>query len=104
GIVKRELILEAAEGLFAEHGYEGTSVRRLAKKAHVNIAMISYYFGSKEKLFESLVEYRAGTVREKLQSLNKKEYDPLKKIELLVDMYVNRIFDNHLFHKILQRE
>lgn len=104
GTEKREDILEVAEGLFAEHGYEGTSVRALAKKARINVAMISYYFGSKEKLFESLVEYRAGSARQKLQSLNQKEYDPLLKIELLVDFYVDRIFDNHLFHKILQRE
>jgi AcrR family transcriptional regulator len=101
---KREQILEAAEPLFAEHGYEGTSVRKLAKKAHINIAMISYYFGSKEKLFESLVEYRAGDAFEKLQALNSKENDPVIKIEMLVDIYVDRIFDHHCFHKILQRE
>ena len=50
---KRDQILEAAEELFAQKGFEGTSVRDLAKKAKVNVAMISYYFGSKEKLFES---------------------------------------------------
>ena len=101
---KREQILEVAETLFAEHGYEGTSVRKLALKARINIAMISYYFGSKEKLFEALVEYRAGGAHEKLQSLNQKEYDPVTKIEKLVDLYVDKIFDNHRFHKILQRE
>ncbi len=101
---KKEQLLEAAEGLFAEHGYEGTSVRKLALKAGVNVAMISYYFGSKEKLFETLVEYRAGGSREKLQSLNREESDPVTKIEKLVDLYVDKIFDNHLFHRILQRE
>ncbi len=103
-INKREQILEVAEALFAEHGYEGTSVRTLATKAHINVAMVSYYFGSKEKLFEALVEYRAGGAHEKLQSLNQKQYDPITKIEKLVDIYVDRIFDNHRFHKILQRE
>ena len=101
---KKEQLLEAAEGLFAEHGYEGTSVRKLADKAHVNVAMISYYFGSKEKLFEALVEYRAGVSREKLQSLNRKEFSPVTKIEMLVDFYVDKIFDNHRFHRIIQRE
>ena len=42
-------ILQVAEQLFAEEGFDGTSVRDIAKKANVNIAMISYYFGSKEK-------------------------------------------------------
>src|SRR5204863_9130038 len=82
----------------------GTSVRTLAKKARINVAMISYYFGSKEKLFEALVEYRAGGTHEKLRSLNKNESDPVTKIEMLVDLYVDKIFDNHSFHKILQPE
>src|SRR5437762_1173091 len=101
---KREQILEVAETLFAEHGYEGTSVRKLAVKARINVAMISYYFGSKEQLFEALVESRAGGAREKLQAINARESDPMTEIELLVDVYVDRIFDNHQFHKILQRE
>jgi AcrR family transcriptional regulator len=101
---KKEQILEVAETLFAEHGYEGTSVRKLAKKARINVAMISYYFGSKEKLFQALVEYRARGTHEKLRSLNKNEFDPMTKIEMLVDLYVDKIYDNHSFHKILQRE
>ena len=57
-ISKEENILFAAEKLFAEKGFEGTSTREIAKDANVNISMISYYFGSKEKLYEKLVEYR----------------------------------------------
>ena len=56
-MTKREQILEVAEELIAENGFSGTSVRALAAKAGINVAMISYYFGSKEKLFEALVEY-----------------------------------------------
>ncbi|HNP53387.1 MAG TPA: TetR family transcriptional regulator [Ferruginibacter sp.] len=47
---KRQHIIENAEILFADKGFEGTSVRDIAKQAGVNLAMISYYFGSKEKL------------------------------------------------------
>ncbi|MES1161400.1 MAG: TetR family transcriptional regulator, partial [Bacteroidota bacterium] len=47
---KREHILIVAEELFGENGFDGTSVRDIAHKAGVNLAMISYYFGSKEKL------------------------------------------------------
>ncbi|MES1221722.1 MAG: TetR/AcrR family transcriptional regulator, partial [Bacteroidota bacterium] len=78
--------------------------RKLTKKAGINIAMISYYFGSKEQLFEALVEKRAGSAFEKLQALNEKKFDATEKIDKLVDIYVDRIFDNHRFHKILQRE
>ena len=46
-------ILNVAERLFAEEGFDGTSVRDIAKNANVNVAMISYYFGSKEKLLDT---------------------------------------------------
>lgn len=51
-VSKEENILFAAEKLFAEKGFEGTSTREISKAANVNISMISYYFGSKEKLYE----------------------------------------------------
>ena len=55
---KQLLIMEAAEQLFAEKSYDSTSVRDIAKAANINIAMISYYFGSKEDLIKSLFWYR----------------------------------------------
>ncbi|MEO6348401.1 MAG: TetR family transcriptional regulator, partial [Aquaticitalea sp.] len=54
---KQIQILEVAEKLFAEHGFDGTSVRQIAHEADINIAMISYYFGSKEKLLEALFNF-----------------------------------------------
>ncbi len=53
---KQKEIVQVAEKLFAEYGFDGTSVRLIAKEAGINIAMISYYFGSKEKLLEHMVE------------------------------------------------
>ena len=101
---KREHILDTAENLFAEFGYEGTSTRALAKEAGVNVAMISYYFGSKEKLFEALVERRTNYTHEKLTSLVKEETDPWLKLSKVVDMYVERILSNPRFHRIMCRE
>src|SRR5689334_11247838 len=103
-MTQKEKILEAAEILFAEHGYEGTSIRQLAKKAEVNIAMISYYFGSKEKLFEELVEHRSSILREKLKGVNKDIDNPAKRIEMVADLIVDRIFSNPRFHRMLHRE
>lgn len=40
----KELIMEAAIGLFHTNGYNGTSIRDIARKANVNSANISYYF------------------------------------------------------------
>jgi len=101
---KREQILVAAEQLFAEHGYDGTSIRALAGKANVNVAMISYYFGSKEKLFEALVEYRAAFVYERLKSLSEETSDPMERMEKVIDFYVDKIFSHIRFHRILHRQ
>ncbi len=50
----RDRLLDAAEELFSEHGFEGTSVRELAGAAGCNIASVNYYFGGKEKLYEEV--------------------------------------------------
>lgn len=103
--MKKERILKAAEKLFVEKGFEGTSIRELAQSAGVNIAMISYYFGSKEKLLEELVAFKAGYTRIKLEELNKKkDLSALEKLEHVLDYYVNKIFTNRKFHVLIHRE
>jgi AcrR family transcriptional regulator len=102
---KREHILTVAEELFGESGFDGTSVRDIAHKAGVNLAMISYYFGSKEKLLEALIEFRAGYSHGILEELNKDQtLSPWDKIDRLVDFYVDRILNNLRFHNIMYRE
>jgi AcrR family transcriptional regulator len=102
---KREHILVVAEELFGEKGFDATSVRDIAQKAGVNLAMISYYFGSKEKLLESLIELRAGYAYGILEELNKDEsLTPWDKINRLVDFYVDRVLNNLPFHNIMYRE
>lgn len=47
----RAAILEAARAMFAEHGYEGTTVRAIAERASIDPSMIIRYFGGKDGLF-----------------------------------------------------
>lgn len=54
-------IKEAAEALFAELGMKGTTIRKVAERADVNIALVNYYFRSKEKLFQSIFEEKFKT-------------------------------------------
>ncbi|WP_100405125.1 forespore capture DNA-binding protein RefZ [Bacillus solitudinis] len=51
----KEKMLEAAVHLFHTQGYHGTSVRHIAEKAKVNVALVSYHFGGKKGLFEQLM-------------------------------------------------
>jgi AcrR family transcriptional regulator len=57
-IVTKARILDAAEMLFMEHGFEATSMRAITASARVNLAAINYHFGSKEELFQSVLTRR----------------------------------------------
>jgi AcrR family transcriptional regulator len=53
--ITRERILKAAERLFAERGYEGTSIRAIVAKARVNQAAINYHFAGKDGLYREVL-------------------------------------------------
>jgi AcrR family transcriptional regulator len=54
----RRRILEAAETLFVEHGFDGTSLRMLTTAARANLAAVHYHFGGKEELFRAMLAAR----------------------------------------------
>lgn len=99
---KQLLIMEAAEQLFAEKSYDSTSVRDIAKAASINVAMISYYFGSKEDLMKSLFGYRMQFMKNRLNELiEDKTISPLEKMEIIVNSWIDKIFAQQSFHKIM---
>lgn len=97
-------ILQVAERLFAEEGFDGASIRTIAKEAGVNIAMISYYFGSKEKLLEALILYRTGSMKMQLESILGEDLPPFDKIDRLVDLYISRINKHKCMYQIMHFE
>jgi AcrR family transcriptional regulator len=60
--ITTERILDAAERLFADHGFEGTSIRDIVNAAKVNLAAIHYHFRSKEALLEAVLARRITVV------------------------------------------
>ncbi len=64
-----ESLLDAAEAQFSENGFHGTTTRAIAAGAGVNAALLHYYFGSKEQLFETVVERRAGEINGRRRAL-----------------------------------
>ena len=67
-------ILDAAELLFMEHGFEATSLRQLTTAAGVNLAAVNYHFGSKEELFK-------GVLTRRLDPMNQERIDLLQRVE-----------------------
>jgi AcrR family transcriptional regulator len=102
---KQIQIIETAEKLFADKGFSGTSVRDIADEADINLAMISYYFGSKEKLLEALFTHRMDGTTVKLESmLENKELTPLEKVNMMIDFFIEKFHSQTCFHKIMTRE
>jgi AcrR family transcriptional regulator len=72
----RTRILDAAEELFMQHGFEGTSMRTLTAKASVNLAAVNYHFGSKDALIEAVF-------RRRLDPMNAARIAELDRLEAL---------------------
>lgn len=67
-------ILDAAEALFMEHGFEATSLRSLTAAAAVNLAAVNYHFGTKEELFQAVLTRR-------LDPMNQERIELLARLE-----------------------
>ena len=70
----RTRILDAAEELFMQHGFEGTSMRHLTSRAGVNLATVNYHFGSKQALIEAVF-------RRRLDPMNLERIAELERLE-----------------------
>ena len=70
----RTRILDAAEELFMQHGFEGTSMRHLTSRAGVNLAAVNYHFGSKDALIEAVF-------RRRLDPMNTERIAELERLE-----------------------
>ena len=57
-VATKERILDTAEALFMEHGFEATGLRSITAAAGVNLAAVNYHFGTKEELFEAVLTRR----------------------------------------------
>jgi len=100
---KRDDILDVAEKLFAEQGFEAVSVREISKAADINIAMVSYYFGSKEKLYEEVISRKLTPTQMILQQISLVGTSK-EKLFAIVDLFVSRFFDNRQFQNLIFRE
>ena len=86
-------ILDAAEALFVEHGFEATSMRMITQRAEVNLAAVNYHFGSKDALFQGVFTRRLTPLTQlAVQSLEKLE-QAAKGAALSVDAIIHAFLD-----------
>jgi AcrR family transcriptional regulator len=84
----KERILRVAERLFAEHGYDGVSMRALAGAAGVQLALLSYYFRNKLGIYRAVFERRINPISEQRRAALREvmeRADPPPSIEEVLD-------------------
>lgn len=104
-IDKKDHILDVAEKVFSDLGYDGASTRTISGEAGVNMAMLNYYFGSKEGLFLAVFDRKISSFKELLQGLgNNENLSTWQKVETYIDLYAERVVNNNCFQKMLYQE
>lgn len=87
-------LIEAARELFARHGYDGASVRAITGRAGANLGAITYHFGSKEALYEAVIESAMGPSRERLAGAAEREGRPLERLEAAVGAFFEFLYES----------
>lgn len=98
----REEILEAAGLLFSRKGIAETTVREIAAASGQNIALVSYYFGSKEGLVEAVVQGFMEAFREKIPPRSE-NLEPSQRAVQIIDLLCTAIRENEHSWKVTFR-
>ncbi|MCT8137360.1 forespore capture DNA-binding protein RefZ [Anaerobacillus sp. CMMVII] len=106
GEITKRKVMEAAVSLFNVKGYSGTSIRAIAEKAGVNVALISYYFGNKQGLMEKLmIEFLEGytmNIEKEYQNLNSSSAKQC--LNVIVENLLKYQQQNHHLARFVHRE
>ncbi|MGC8764310.1 MAG: TetR/AcrR family transcriptional regulator [Brevinematia bacterium] len=101
----KERIIEAAVKLFAEKGFDATSVDEIARLAEINKAMIYYYFSSKEELLSSIIRKSINDFTSIVEEIDLSKFDNLEDmIKTIIREAINYIDGYNMVIRIFQRE
>lgn len=89
----KKRILKEAKILFIKNGYNGTSIRDIAKESETNIAMVNYYFQSKYNLFEIIFEEAIDILTQKIFLTLGSDIPFFELIETWINTYYEILFE-----------
>ncbi|GAA4336066.1 TetR family transcriptional regulator [Mucilaginibacter gynuensis] len=102
---KKDHILDVAERIFSDVGFDGASTRLISGEAGVNMAMLNYYFGSKEGLFLAVFERKIASFQNMLQNIgNDENMSAWDKLQMCIDTFINKVVVNNCFQRLITRE
>ncbi|MEQ1947864.1 MAG: TetR/AcrR family transcriptional regulator [Bryobacteraceae bacterium] len=92
-------ILDAAEKLFGDKGFEATSLRDITAEAHVNLAAVNYHFQSKESLIDSVILRRmAPLTQRRLEMLDAAGPNPT--LEQVIEAFISPLLEAPQLHSL----
>lgn len=100
----RAAILKAAVAEFAEHGIAGARTDAIAKSAHVNKALLYYYFKDKDSLYEAVLDHVFSGLRERVMPVLESKAPPRQKMLQYLGTYFDYICENPRFPRVVQGE
>jgi TetR/AcrR family transcriptional regulator len=102
--VSPDRILSAAALEFAERGFAGARVDRIARRARVNKAMLYYHFGSKQELYRTLLRRTFTLAAARMQAIAASAGSPADKVDRVIAGVAQLIHDQAFFPAIMLRE
>ncbi len=94
-LTTEEKIIDAARKLFTQKGFAATKTRDIAEEAGINLALLNYYFRSKQNLFQIIIEEKFDQLFGAINPiLSNSEISLEEKIETLVTNYTNMLLGN----------
>ncbi len=100
----REALLRAATALFAESGYDGVTIARIARRARVNKAMISYHFGGKRKLYLTILLEVFSVVGARVKAIRESDLSADLKLREFLSAFRELVAERPSFPPMMARE
>ncbi|HEB61687.1 MAG TPA: TetR/AcrR family transcriptional regulator, partial [Bacteroidetes bacterium] len=97
----REKILNAATELFAENGFNATSISDIAKKAGISKGLVYNYFKSKEELLDDIVFSAFNEFDDFFETLSKNQNDPLESLYRVLEVTFKSLKEKPQFWKLI---
>ena len=100
----RAAILKAAVKEFADHGIAGARTDAIARAAHVNKALLYYYFKDKGTLYEAVLDHVFNGLRERVVPVLERDAPPREKMLQYLGAYFDYVAENPRFPRVVQAE
>lgn len=97
-------VMDVAARLFSENGYDGVGIRQIASESHVAMPTILYHFGSKQSLYEEVLDYLYAHHKASILQAVKQEPDPRRKIEKITTTLFDLLMRDRIFLMLLHRD